>query len=87
MVALGLGVNNARFEGRCRAELTLARSPPPSPNPQPNFNPNPNPKLYADSNSAVEETGLDLPSTRTCLQRALRNKHCGKNFTRTPQVG
>lgn len=31
----------------------------------------------------MEETGLDLPSTRTCLQRALRNKHCGKNFTRT----
>ena len=31
----------------------------------------------------MEETGLDLPSTRACLQRALRNKHCGKNYTRT----
>ncbi len=48
VLALGLGVNNARFTGK-----------------------------------AVEETGLDLPSTRSCLRRALVNKACAKNYTRT----
>ena len=31
----------------------------------------------------MEETGLDLPSIRACLRRALLNKNCGKNYTRT----
>ena len=48
LLALGLGVNNARFTG-----------------------------------GAVEETGIDLPSTRACLRRAILNKACEKNYTRT----
>ena len=48
ILALGLGVNNARFTGH-----------------------------------AVEETGVDLPSTRACLRRAILNKACVKNQTRT----
>jgi len=55
MVALGLGVQNTKFEG---SAVTF-------------------------TGDSVEETGLDLPSIRACLRRALLNKNCGKNYTRT----
>merc|ERR1719223_1307705 len=55
MVALGLGVQNTKFEG---SAVTF-------------------------TGDSVEETGLDLPSIRACLRRALLNKNGGKNYTRT----